>query len=222
MVLKNISTFFVLSQDEIDYLGRVAPSSKIKFQTMGIEEECFKRESKKRARKKLGLPLDRKIIVFIGRINPVKGVGYLLEAMKELKDIKLKIIGFGMIEKYKKQAKEEKLSNVEFLGPIFGSKKLLWLSAADALVLPSSKEGAPVSVMEALARNLPVVVSDVGGVRLMIKQRREGIIIQPRNTKDIIKAIREILEWKKDVREYGNAYKWEEIIKQTVKEYKRI
>jgi len=225
-VLKNIKLFFALSREEIDYLKKKTKGkSRIKFQTMGIGEEYFKQVSKKEARKKLKLS-NKKILIFLGRVNEEKGVRYLLDAMKQLeekrKDIELKIIGFGEIKEFQEYAKKLKLKNVEFTGPIFGEKKLLYLSAADCLVLPSSKEGAPVVVMEALARNLPVVVTDVGGVKQMIENNREGIIIKQKSSEEIVKAVREILKWKKNVRKYAEKYKWKKIIKDTIEEYKKV
>ena len=223
LVLRNVDYFYALSEDEINYLRRVAPNSTIRFQTMGIDDEYFKRVDKKIARKKLNLGNKEKILIYIGRINDVKGVGFLLEAMNKLKEenILLKIIGFGPQEdKFKKYVKDNNLKNVEFLGGIFGEKKLLYLSASDAFVLPSSKEGAPVTVMEALAKNLPVVVTNVGGTPLMVKNGREGIIIPPRNSEEIVSGIREVLKWeKRDIKKYAEIYKWEKIIKETVGDY---
>jgi len=195
---------------------------------MGIEDSYFKKLNKKKARKKLSLGLNKKILLYIGRINEIKGIKYLLDAMKKLQDLKnldieLKIIGFGSEEeKFKNYAKKLNLKNTEFLGGIFGEKKLFYLSAADALILPSSKEGAPVVLMEAMARNMPVIASDVGGVRLMIKDRENGIIIKLKNTDEIVRAIDEILKWKKkNIKKYAKIYKWKEIIEKTVKEYSK-
>ena len=227
-VLKNINCFFALSTGEIEYLKSRAPRSRIKFQTMGIEDVYFQELDKKKARKKLNLKTDNKILIYIGRINEVKGIRYLLDAMKKLQNlerlnIELKIIGFGPQDReFREYSKKLNLKNTEFLGSIFGERKLFYLSAADALVLPSSKEGAPVIIMEAMARNLPVIASDVGGVRLMIKDRENGIIIKPRSSREIVKAAEEILKWKKkDIRKHAKVYKWKEIIEKTIKEYLR-
>ncbi len=225
-VLKNIDCFFALSQDEIDYLKKTAPNSKIRFQTMGVDDICFKKLSKNKARRKLNIGLKRKILIYIGRINEVKGIRYLLDAMKKLQDsknseIELKIIGFGPQEReFRNYSKKLNLKNTEFLGSIFGEEKLVYLSAADALVLPSSKEGAPVVIMEALARNIPVVVSKVGGTPLMIKNKREGVIINQENSDEIVRGINEILRWKdKNVKKYAKIYKWKKIIEDTVGDY---
>ena len=226
-VLKNIKVFFALSKEEMDYLkNKTQGRSKIKFQTMGIDEEYFEIINKKQARKRLGFKGNKKVLIFLGRINEEKGVRYLLDAMKRIegkrKDVELKIIGFGKIKEFQEYANKLKLKNVEFTGAIFGDKKLLYLAAADALILPSSKEGAPVVVMEALAKNLPVVVTDVGGVRQMIENNQEGVIIKQKSSQDIVKAVEDILHWKKDIRKYAEKYKWEKIIKDTIGEYEGI
>ncbi len=224
LALKNIRHFYALSQDEIDYLKKIAPNSNIKFQTMGVENEYFKKTDKKAARRKLKIPSDKKIIIFIGRINETKGIRYLIDAMENLKDVELKIIGYlQKVEEFRIYAENKSLKNVEFLGGVFGERKMLYLSAADALILPSMKEGAPVTVMEALAKNTPVVVTNIGGVPLMIENGREGIIIRQKNSEDIVKAVREIFNWKKrNVKKYAEKYKWKKIIEQTCADYLKL
>ncbi len=224
-VLKNINYFYALSQDEIDYLKKLGLGSKARFQTMGIEDVYFDKLDKNKARKKLNLDLDKKILIYIGRINELKGIRYLLDAMKKLQDfdkkIELKIIGFGPQEKeFQDYAKRLSLKNTEFLGSIFGERKLDYLSASGALVLPSSKEGAPVVIMEAMARNLPVVVSNVGGTPLMINNGKNGLIIKQKSSEDIVRGIKKVLTWKnKNIKKYAKIYKWEKIIKNTVEDY---
>ena len=221
LVIKNISCFYALSQDEIDYLKRKAPNSSVRFQTMGIEDFYYKSIKKNVARKKLKWPLDKKIILFLGRVNYVKGVNYLVDAMGKLKDVELKIIGWGeQLEELKDYTKSKRLTNVEFLGPIFGRKKIDYMSAVDAFVLPSTKEGASVSTMEALAQNLPSVVTDVGGMALMVQNGKEGIVVKPKDSEKIVNAIREILKWKgRNIRQHAQKYRWKKIIENTVKDY---
>lgn len=223
-ILKNVKYFYALSEKEINYLKQRAPDSMIKFQTMGIEDEYYKSVGKKTARKKLKIPDNKKVILYIGRIAEIKGAGFLLEAMKKMKYVELKCIGFGPEEKkFKDYAKENNLKNVEFLGGVFGEKKILYLNAANAFVLPSLKEGAPVTVMEALACNTPVVVTEIGGVPMMIENGREGIIIKKKSPEDIVRGIKEILRWKnKNVKQYADKYRWKKIIEATVRDYREI
>lgn len=222
-VLKNINIFYVLSKEEMDYLKKRAKKSKIRFQTMGIEDYYFGEMEKKLARKKVGWPLKKKIILYLGRLIPVKGANYAIDAMKKLKDVDLKIIGWGEREFFENYAKSKGVKNVDFLGSIFHEEKLPYLSAADVFVLPSSKEGAPVSVMEAMARNLPCVVSDVGGTKLMIKDNENGRIIKQKSSEDIVKGVREVLNWKKkDIKKHAEKYRWKNIIDETVRDYEMI
>jgi len=223
-VLKNIDCFYALSEPEIAYLKNKAPNSKIIFQTMGIEDYYYKKRNKATARKKLNWPKNKKIVLFLGRLIPVKGITYTLEAMKELPNIELKVIGWGDNEQvYKKYAKSLGLTNVEFLGSFFHKEKLPYLSAADAFILPSYKEGASVSVMEAMARNLPIITTDVGGMPLMVKDGEEGIVIRQKSSEDIVNAVKEILKWKKkDVKKSAERYKWKKIIDDTVGDYEEI
>ncbi|MFH1607986.1 MAG: glycosyltransferase family 4 protein [archaeon] len=223
-VLKNVKIFYPLSSFEIEYLTKRAPNSKIKFQTMGIDDYYFDYMDKKLARKKVGWPLNKKILLYLGRINKFKGIPYLLDAMKELPDIELKIIGWGEQEKYEEETKLRELKNVEFLGPIFDKEKLPYFSAADAFILPSAaKEGASVTVMEAMARNLPIVSTDVAGMPLVIKNNQEGLLIKKKNSEEIVKAVKGILKWKKkNVKKYAERYRWEKIIDDTVKDYEEM
>ena len=215
--LKKVDLFYCLSDEELQYARKFG---KAKFQTMGIGEEYFSKLSNKaKLRKKLGLN-KKKYVLYIGRIKKTKGISELLEAARNLREVEFLLIGGGdeaEVNEYKKLTMEMKLKNVKFLGSIYGDKKIEYLDAVDCLVLPSYTEGAPVVVMEAIARNLPVAVSDVGGVRRMIQE--EGIIIKPKSSEEVIRGIKEILTWKKNIRKYAEKYKWNKIIKQTYEDY---
>ncbi len=224
VVLKNIRYFYALSEQEINYLKKIARKSKTKFQTMGIEDYYYENSKKETARKKLKWPLNKKIILFLGRLIPVKGLVYLIDAMEKLKDVELKVIGWGELrEEYENYAKSKKLNNIEFIGSVFKKEKLPYLSAADVFILPSYKEGASVSVMEALAKNLPIITTDTGGMPLMVKNGREGIVIRQKNSEDIVLAARKILKWKKrNIKQYAERYRWKKIVEDTVKDYLEI
>ncbi len=73
--------------------------------------------------------------------------------------------------------------------------------------------------MEAIARNLPAVATDVGGVRKML-QNEEGIIIKPKSVSAIISGIKQVLALKKrDIRKGAEKFSWKLIIKQTYEDY---
>ncbi|MDD5012051.1 MAG: glycosyltransferase family 4 protein [Candidatus Nanoarchaeia archaeon] len=223
-LFKKIDIVYALSEEEMEYLKKISPNSEIKFRTMGIEEECFKKIDKKLARKRLKLNLNKKYVLYIGRIKTTKGIKELLDAAEGLKGIEFLLVGGGVEEeilKYENYVKEKNISNVKFLGSVYGKEKLDYLSASDCLILPSYTEGAPVVLMEAMAKNLPVIATNVGGIPIMIKDK-EGIIIKPKSGKEIINAIKEILIWKKrDMKKEAEKYKWKEIIEKTIEDYER-
>ena len=223
LLFKKINTFYSLSDNETKYLEKLAPKSKKIFQTMGLKNELYKQINKSKIRKKLGLDINKKYILFLGRVKTTKGIKDLLDAMKKItrKDINLLIIGEGSdYEKYKMYVKEKEIKNSIFLGAKFLEEKIEYLAASDCLILPSHTEGAPVVIMEALAQNLPVIATRVGGIPKMIRNNKEGIFIDTKSPLQIINAINNILTWKKkNLRKYANKYKWDRVIKNTLEEY---
>ncbi len=107
------------------------------------------------------------ILLFLGRIHPVKGLDLLVRAfgviVRQRDDVRLIVVGpsegshrnevVGMLRA------EGVLNNVIFTGPLFGREKLAALAAADVFVLTSYSEGFPMAVLEALVCGLPVVVT---------------------------------------------------------------
>lgn len=115
---------------------------------------------------------DKKILLFIGRIHPKKGLKELLFALKILKENnssffqfwKIRIGGWsqnGHIEELKKIVLENNLEKyIEFIGPIYGINKEKELCCANAFILPSFSEGLPMSILEAWAYKLPVIMTE--------------------------------------------------------------
>ncbi len=226
LLLKKINVFYALSDNEILYLKKIAPKSIIKFQTMGIENDFFKKKKEKnKLRIKLGLEKNIKYLLYVGRIKTTKGIKELLNAYKKIRNDNVKLLllgGSSEIKIFEEYSKINNIKNVEFLGSVYGKKRLDYFDACDFLILPSYTEGAPVVIMEAIAKNLPVIATNVGGINKMIENGREGIIIKPKSSEEIVKAINEIITWKrKNIRRYAEKYKWKIISKNTIKNYEK-
>lgn len=111
------------------------------------------------------IPEDRKILLFLGRIHPKKGLVELLKAWAAAKgkDWHLVIIGWDQgnhLAELKELVRERGCEDrVYFGGSRFGEEKKAVLKAADGFILPSFSEGLPMSVLEAWAYGLPVLMT---------------------------------------------------------------
>jgi glycosyltransferase involved in cell wall biosynthesis len=173
---------------------------KIRVIHNGIDVEKYTTRNTQHAirkRKELGLN-DGPVIGIIARLSDVKGHIYLIEAMKivlnTLPGAQLLIVGEGKM-------KEELINRVNSLGI---QKNVFFITALsdtrdvlqvmDLFVMPSLKEGLGLALMEAMALGLAVVGSDVGGIRSLIQDGINGLLVKPADSQDIAKAILELLQ----------------------------
>lgn len=163
-----------------------ASSQKISVVPCGVNLEHFKIIGKAQARHYLGLDND-KIILFVGRIDPLKGIDNLIKALPFLRHIpklRLVIIGGGEhsqreIEQLQKLAHNlEVQDSVAFLGLIKHDQLPYFYNAADLCVVPSYYESFGLVALESLACGTPVVATDVGNHESVIRQGDTGYVIQ--------------------------------------------
>jgi glycosyltransferase involved in cell wall biosynthesis len=165
-------------------------------------------------------------IGFIGRLDPIKRVQDLLAAMALLKDdFTLDIFGEGS-ERGRIEGMIAHLGlsgRVKLHGAIAGSRKAL--AGMDALVLPSEAEGFGLVLIEAMAAGVPVVGTDVPGIRDVIEDGVSGLLAPVRNPRALADAIRKVLAdgvlWEKLVaggrERVGRFYDWT-VVYQTYRE----
>ena len=132
-----------------------------------------------------------------------KNISGLLESLKIIDDkgidFQCKLIGEGMdLDLMKEKAKELLLINkVSFTGLLQGQALANELSSGDFLVLSSNYENMPVVILEALASGLPVVSTNVGGIKEMIDDTK-GILVEPRNKEALAEAMIKMIETHKN------------------------
>ncbi|MBR6182503.1 MAG: glycosyltransferase family 4 protein [Prevotella sp.] len=164
-----------------------------------IDTKVFKRHDKAEARKMLGLPLDKKLILFVSQrvTNAYKGMDYLVEACRllveehpEMKEQCAVVMLGGHAEEM-----EGKLPLQSFpLGYITDERKIVEVyNAADVFVLPSLSENLPNTIMEAMACGVPCVGFKVGGIPEEIEHKKTGYVAEYRNAKDLKEGIRWVL-----------------------------
>jgi glycosyltransferase involved in cell wall biosynthesis len=137
----------------------------------GVNRNMFSPGDRSSARATLDLPADRPIVLWVGRMVPVKGLTHLLEAMAtpSMRSVKavLVLVGDGPLRgSLEAQARRLGLGDsVRFAGSVDHAALPTWYRAADLTVLPSLSEGIPNVLMESLACGTGFVASDVGSIR---------------------------------------------------------
>ncbi|MFH1172804.1 MAG: glycosyltransferase family 4 protein [Nanoarchaeota archaeon] len=164
---------------------------------------------------------DGKTIICISRLVKRKGIDYLLRALKDRKDFHLIIIGDGE-ERQNLENLANKLginSRTEFIGAVEHNGVIKYLNKADIFVLPSFAEGMSNALLEAIANGLPVIVTDVGGSKELVKNN--GVIIQPGNEEQLKDAIEKLLsneklrkQMSKESLEIAKKFTWQNIAKE--------
>jgi glycosyltransferase involved in cell wall biosynthesis len=182
-------------RDDLVALG-VAPLERFVVIRLGIElDERVASEQNGRAesRRYLGISGDRFAVGWIGRMTAVKRTDDVLIAFKKLRedgiDAVLCMVGDGPDRVLLEQRARELgvtrdmvfLGYQEDVGPFY--------AAFDALVLPSGNEGTPVTVIEALAAELPVVATRVGGVPDVVRDGEDGFLVEAGATDDLAERL---------------------------------
>jgi len=146
--------------------------------------------------KETNLPKKCREIISVANLTPTKGMPYLIQAMRYIKNGTLLIVGDGS-EREKLEALALNLGlneRVHFLGYI-SERSRFWgyLQQATVFVLPSLSEGFPRALLEAMACGLPVVATNVGGIPELVTDGVNGFLVPPRNEKALAEAIERVL-----------------------------
>ena len=166
----------------------------------GIDLERIKLKeplSRSEVKLKLGLK-DGPVVGIIARLSDVKGHVYLIRAMKEVlkayPDAQLLLVGQGRMEpELVRLSKELKINDkVIFIPKARDIAELLYIM--DVFVMPSLKEGLGLGLMEAMAGSKAVIGSAVGGIKSLIQDKENGLLVQPEDVAGLAEAIQELLK----------------------------
>ena len=134
-------------------------------------------------------------LLFLGRLGVNKGIYDLLDVIISNKNeyngrVQLLLGGDGDIEEVNQIITNEKLEDiVKYEGWVSGEKKVELLNMADAYILPSYNEGLPISVLEAMSYELPIISTRVGGIPEIVENGVNGYIMEPGDKEAIKNAI---------------------------------
>ncbi|MDZ7799153.1 MAG: glycosyltransferase family 4 protein [Patescibacteria group bacterium] len=125
-------------------------------------------------------------ILFVGRMNKLKGFDDLIELCKNIKD---KDISFNFIGGGPLKEKSEDLFNIKSYSNIVNKKLLQYYDKSQIFILPSYTEVFPMTILEAMARGLVILVSDIPGMREIVKEGRNGYLFKPGDTEKMKELI---------------------------------
>jgi D-inositol-3-phosphate glycosyltransferase len=174
-----------------------ADTSKISVVPAGVDTELFHPRDREQVRRELGLPdLDTPILLFVGRIERLKGIDTLLESVAVVsrtcagRHLKVLIVGGGgqteeenaelhrVVELHRELNLEDQ---VEFVGSKPQELLPLYYSAADITVMPSHYESFGLVAVESMASGTPVIASNVGGLSYTVRDGETGFLVREEN-----------------------------------------
>lgn len=231
-LLKKVDYIITLSKELKDIVIDIgAQATKVKVILNGVDIDRFKPIKRDECRKRLGLPLDKKILLSVGSLIITKGFHRIIEVLPEISkryEPDFYIIGdAGPAGDFRKEIEDKirelNLKNVFLLGSKSNEELVYWYNACDIFCLATSAEGSPNVVMEALACGTPVLVSAVGGIPDIVKENFLGFLIDPDSSTDLKSKLETALkiDWDRNrIRKYMEKFTWDQCAKQVIDIYK--
>jgi D-inositol-3-phosphate glycosyltransferase len=177
------------------------PAGRIEIVPPAVEHAFFAPGDRAGARRAVGLPTDRPIVLFVGRIQPLKAPDVAIRAVAELPGVELVIVGGasgagGAHELRAATALVDDLGlvgRVRFVEPQPHHILSSYYRAADVVIVPSRSESFGLVALEAAACGVPVVASAVGGLLNIVHDGVTGLLVDGRDPVRFARAVRQLL-----------------------------
>jgi len=218
-----------------------AEAEKIVIVSPGVDLDRFDPLPAQAAKQQLGILPHQKMILFVGRIEPLKGVDTLLQAISQLKaqhpaalqNVQVAIIGGTpdnpdkeMTRLHNLHAELQLQDSVKFLGAREQSLLPNYYAAAKMVVMPSHYESFGMVGLEAMAMGTPVVASQVGGLAHLVQDGHTGFLVPPKNTAILAERILQLLTDESlrqqlacQAQAYAQKFNWPNIVNQMMDVY---
>ncbi len=233
-MVRHASAVIGASEAEAAELAEIADPEKIVYRRNGIDIESFEQLPNGDHLKKIWqISPGEQVILYIGRISPIKNLEQLILAFAEAKlpGARLVLVGPLTEPAYEKQLRQLIVSRqlndrVTFAGPLYEGDRSAALEIADLFVLPSVNESFGNAAGEAVAANVPVLLTDTCGIASLIHERAGYAV--PLGVAKIADGMRRMLNpgfrdqmtARRD--EVKRELSWDEPIEQTIALYERI
>lgn len=225
----------ILLINEMDYriVKKLFPQKALKYKSFGVgcdlqsfDTKRFSPQERDALRKEMNIEAEDFVLMFTGRFTFFKGFGLVIKAFRYIeqqgliKDIKLLLVGGkDMCHSTGLNAEEEKYVeiNPNIVNVGFTSDVARYLSVAELFVFPSSKEGMPVSIMEAIAMGVAVLGFDSRGTNDIVKNNVNGILLPVTSDyKEIAAAIVRLHSNRSELKRFAsNAIKERDLLDRT-------
>lgn len=211
-LLKNCSKIIALNQMESRIYKNIGiPNKLITIIPNGIDfSEYNHLPPKGNFRIGYNLNKDEKIVLFLGRINKIKGIDILIKAftdvVKNLDGVRLVVVGpdDGSLEELQTLVKDMNIENkVTFTGPLYGLKKIEAYVDSDVYILPSRYETFPMTLLEAYACGKPIIASNVGGLKDLVINNVTGLFFDSGDVEYLARNILYLLNNESKSKEMG-------------------
>ena len=220
----------------------VAPAS-VAVIPCGVDMARFRPRDKGQARADLSLPPAAPTLLFVGRLQPSKGIDTLLHAAavirRDYPDVYVLVVGGGLDDRDEQETAELHrlrtlgdglgLRNVHYVKAQPQEKLAQYYAAADVFVMPSHYESFGMVVLEAMACGTPVVASEVGGLASTVIHGDSGLLVPPGDWRAFAQAISRLLaspHLQRAMRRAGperaRAFAWPHIVENNVRLYRRL
>lgn len=176
-----------------DEARKIIEDRKIWLNPSGIDLNLFRPPlagDKEIRRQALGIPSSAKVFIYVGRLEKIKGVDLLLESWIAFrnnghKNVYLIIIGSGSLERMVLSYTKE---GVRFLGEKSPREVADILGVADAFVSPSRQDAGPFTILEAMAKGLPIIATAVGFAPDIFDKANVGFLAQPNDRQSLVEG----------------------------------
>ncbi|WP_125037795.1 D-inositol-3-phosphate glycosyltransferase [Nocardioides sp. LS1] len=209
----------------------------------GVDLSVFRPVEQAAARAALGLPQDAHVLLFAGRIQPLKAPDVLLRAVAELlaqtPSLRSQLVvpvvggpsgtGLEHPESLAQLADELGLTDVvRFVPPVAQDELARWYAAATAVAVPSYNESFGLVAVEAQAAGTPVLAAAVGGLPTVVRDGHSGLLIDSHEPRDWAAALRRVIEdpalrvrLEAGALEQARRFAWERTAERTLEVYER-
>jgi D-inositol-3-phosphate glycosyltransferase len=189
-----------------------AEGDRIEVVPPGVDHRVFAPGDRGAARRELGLDADARVLLYVGRIQPLKGADLAVRALAELDDdVSLLVVGgpsgingAAQVVALRKLVADLGLDDrVRFVAPQPHDRLAVYYHAADVCLVPSRTESFGLVALEAAACATPVVAADVGGLGSVVEDGRTGFLVEGRAALDYAAPVDVLLSHSELAQEMG-------------------